>query len=48
MLKQKITVIYHLNDGEIYPIVEQEQRAKILGFGKQTDNGAQKNQEDPI
>ena len=45
-VKEKVVVIYHMDDGEIEPIKKEYPRDQILGLGKIDTN--EKKNDDPI
>lgn len=47
-VKKKVIVQYHMNEGEISPIIKEHSRENMLGFAKVNETGGDKKAEDPL
>lgn len=50
-IKKKVTIYYHMNEGDIHPIIKDYNRESIFGFAKSNDNngiGGENKTDDPM
>lgn len=50
-IKKKVIIYYHMNEGDIHPIIKDYNRENIFGFAKSNDNnglGGENKTDDPL